>query len=389
MIPLLRNLRVRNALYQAAVLGVAVAVLASFVITARENLLAQGIATGFDFLERSTGWDISFSVMSYSIRDPYWRVLLIGFENTIFVGSISLFLATIFGTLIGIARVTRNPLLNLLGTVYVEVFRNVPLILQGLFWYAVMTRLPPPRQALTPGGSIFLTNRGVYVPFVEVSHGTFLFIISAFILAGLAIALVPRLTGLCRSATGRRRLVWGALALAVVAAAIAIIGGQQGPDGLITIPERKGLRFVGGLRMTPEFAALCVAIVCFGSAYIAEIVRGGLLAVSRGQIEAANALGLRPFEVYWYVRIPLALRAIVPPLGNQFIWLMKATTIGIAIGFSDLFMVTSTAINQSGQTIELLFIMMAGFLLINYTIAAVMNAINRSIALKGYETAGR
>ena len=135
----------------------------------------------------------------------------------------------------------------------------------------------------------------------------------------------------------------------------------------------------------PEFTALFIAVVLFGSAYIAEIVRGGLQSVSRGQLEAARALGLNPFQIYRLVRIPLALRTIVPPLGNQFVWLMKATTVGIAFGFSDLFMVSSNAINKSGQTIEILFIMMAGFLVINYAIASMMNALNRAIALKGYE----
>jgi ABC-type amino acid transport system permease subunit len=154
---------------------------------------------------------------------------------------------------------------------------------------------------------------------------------------------------------------------------------------LVAFPQLRGLRFEGGLRLMPEFTALFVAIVFFGSAYIAEIVRGGLLSVNRGQLEAARSLGLKPFQVYCLVRIPLALRAIVPPLGNQFVWLMKATTVGIAFGFSDLFMVSSTAINQSGQTIEILFIMMGGFLVINYAIASIMNAVNRSIALKGFE----
>lgn len=385
---LLRSSRVRDWLYQAAVVAVACLILVSFVVIARQNLVALGIATSFDFLGRSTGWDISFALISYTINDPYWRAFLIGFANTIFVGTIGLVFATLFGTFIGIARIARNPLLNALGTIYVEIFRNVPLILQGLFWYAILTRLPPPRQAIAIWDSIFLTNRGLYIPFVAMSHGTFLFVASAFVLAGFAIALLPRLTGVGSSKAGSRRLVRIALLSATALALAAIVGARDPQAGLITVPVLKGLRFEGGLRVTPEFTALFVAIVCFGSAYVAEIVRGGLLAVNRGQIEAAGALGLRPFQVYWYVRIPLALRAIVPPMGNQFVWLMKATTIGIAFGFSDLFMISSTAINQSGQTIEILFIMMSGFLLINYVITTALNALNRAIALKGYEVKG-
>ncbi len=385
---LMHSQRVRNNVYQGAVLFVALAVLASFVITARQNLVDQGIATGFDFLYRSTGWDISFALMDYSIRDPYWKVLLIGFENSILVGLLGLFFATIFGTLIGVARVMPHPVLNLLGTIYVEIFRNIPLILQGFFWYAVFTHLPRPRQAYAFADAIFISNRGVYFPFVKLSHGTFLFALSCFIVAALVIVFLPKMSAIGRTRASRRLLIGGALLTAAGLTIGAMVVNLDPKAGLFTTPVLKGLRFDGGARLMPEFTALLTAIVFFGSAYIAEIVRGGLLSVDKGQLEAAEALGLKPASVYWFVRIPLALRAIMPPMGNQYVWLMKATTIGIAIGFSDLFMVTSTAINQSGQTIELLFIMMAGFLLINYTIGSIMNAINRSIALKGHETDG-
>jgi general L-amino acid transport system permease protein len=385
MTALLRSGRFRGLVYQATLVVTACGVLITLVVNTRQNLVAQGIASGFDFLERSTGWNVSFALMDYSIRDPYWRVFLVGFENTIFVGLLSLVFATVIGTLIGIARVGRNPLLNLLGMVHVEIFRSVPLILQGLFWYAILTHLPPPRQSMVLWDSIYLSSRGIYFPFVAMSHRTFLAVVSTAFIAASAIHLAPRLPSVSSPKT-RRSVVRGIL-IAAVAIGIAVIVGNHDPKvGLFTKPRLLGLRFEGGLRLTPEFSALFIAIVCFGSAYIAEIVRGGLLSVNKGHLEAARALGLRPFHVYWFVRMPLALRSVVPPLGNQFVWLMKATTVGIAFGFSDLFMVSSTAINQSGQTIEILFIMMAGFLLINYVIVSIMNALNRSIALKGFET---
>ncbi|ETW95361.1 MAG: hypothetical protein ETSY1_30935 [Candidatus Entotheonella factor] len=165
---------------------------------------------------------------------------------------------------------------------------------------------------------------------------------------------------------------------------MAVLGTPAGAP-LLEMPKLKGLRFEGGLRMIPEFTALAVSIVVFGSAYIGEIVRGGFNAVDRGPLEGAKALGLKPWMVMINVHIPLAFRAIVPPLGNMYVWLMKATTLGIAIGFSDLFMIVSTSINQSGQTIELLALMMVGFFIINYTISSLMNVLNRAIALKGYE----
>jgi general L-amino acid transport system permease protein len=172
----------------------------------------------------------------------------------------------------------------------------------------------------------------------------------------------------------------------MLAAIVTILFGREADGSWLVVPVLKGLRFEGGFRMIPEFSALAASIIVFGSAYIAEIVRGGFNAVHRGQLECARALGLRPWMVMLTVHIPLALRAIVPPLGNMYVWLMKATTLGIAIGFSDLFMIVSTSINQSGQTIELLMLMMGGFFVINYSISSLMNLLNRSIALKGYES---
>jgi His/Glu/Gln/Arg/opine family amino acid ABC transporter permease subunit len=382
----LRSARFRAIAYQTALVVTTCVVLASLVLTTRHSLVTQGIATGFDFLERSTGWDISFAAIDYSIRDPYWRVFLVGFVNTLLVGLLGLVFATLFGTLIGMARVGANPLLAFLGTVYVEIFRNVPLILQGLFWYAVLTHLPPPRQAFTFGGWFYFSSRGIYLPFLALPAATLAALAGIVVAGALALVAALQVPAVQVARSLRRRVVWS-IALATVATLLAVAAhGYSAERGLVSLPRLQGLRFEGGLRVIPEFLALFIAIVFFGSAYVGEIVRGGLLSVPRGQLEAARSLGLKPGQVYWLVRIPLALRTIVPPLGNQFVWLMKATTVGIAFGFSDLFMISSTAINQSGQTIEILGILMAGFLLINYAISTVMNGVNRSIALKGFET---
>jgi general L-amino acid transport system permease protein len=211
----------------------------------------------------------------------------------------------------------------------------------------------------------------------------------AFVACAIAIIIIGMIYRSRASAAGStpRFGVWLAcMAGAIVLAAIvAVLLGREANASLFVVPQLKGLRFDGGFRMIPEFSALAISIIVFGSAYIAEIVRGGFNAVHRGQLECARALGLRPWMVMVNVHIPLALRAIVPPLGNMYVWLMKATTLGIAIGFSDLFMIVSTSINQSGQTIELLLLMMTGFFIINYSISSLMNLLNRSIALKGYE----
>ncbi len=380
MLSALRNRRVRGWIIQATVLGIVVGLTASFVLTARHNLIAQGISTGFGFLERTTGWPINFSLIEATDRSTYARMLLAGLLNTLLVGVIGLAGASAIGITVGLARISTNAVLNMIGTVYVEIFRNVPLILQGFFWYALLTHLPSPRQAIPLGGFGFLSNRGLMLPALDMSFLDLL-------LLGLgAVVAVFGASRLRHADAIHPRWVWpGVLAGLFVLFLVLLFTGHAAGDPLVTYPELKGLRFVGGFDIKPEFSALAIALSVFGGAYIGEIVRGGFLAVEQGRIEAALALGLSGFQVNWLVRIPLAVRAMLPALANQFVWLMKATTIGIAIGFPDYFMVVSTSINQSGQTIELLALLMGGFLAINYSIGWVMNRINRRLAIKGRE----
>lgn len=376
-----RNQRVRGWLIQAAVVGVTVGLIGSFILTARQNLTAQGIATGFGFLERTTGWPINFALIEVSDRSTYARMLLAGLLNTLLVGAIGLAGASAIGMAVGLARISANAVLNMIGIVYVEIFRNVPLILQGFFWYAVLTHLPSPRQAIPLGGFGFLSNRGLMLPALDMSGADLLLLALGAVLAVFGAVRIGR-AGLIRP-----QRVWPtALAALCALFLVLLFTGRDAGDPLVTFPELKGLRFVGGFDIKPEFSALAIAISVFGGAYIGEIVRGGFLAVERGRVEAALALGLSGFQVNWLVRIPLAIRAMLPALANQYVWLMKATTIGIAIGFPDYFMVVSTSINQSGQTIELLGLLMGGFLAINYSIGWAMNALNRRLAIKGRES---
>jgi His/Glu/Gln/Arg/opine family amino acid ABC transporter permease subunit len=371
-----RGERLRDWLVQAVALIAVAGLLAGFILTARENLVAQGIATGFGFLGRSTGWPINFSLIEITGRDPYWRMLLAGMLNTLIVGGLGLIAASAIGLLTGLARISSNFTLNLAGTVYVEVFRNVPLILQVVFWYTLLTHLPVPREAIALGGFGFLSNRGLVLPAPEPS-GLGLLILAAGVVA--AVFGVRRLS----ARIGRWKARIGAAMGAGLLLTAVLLTGYDPGGPLLSSPELRGLRFVGGFTIKPEFAALLTGIAVFGGAYIGEIVRGGFLAVDPGRIEAAAALGLRPGQINLLVRFPLALRAMLPALANQYVWLMKATTLGIAIGYPDYFMVVSTSINQSGQTIELLALLMGGFLLINYAIAAAMNALNARLALKG------
>ncbi len=380
----IRNAKVRDILVQLLFAGGIAAILVTFAVTAQRTMDAQGMTSGFDFLFRSTGWPISFSLLPYEFGDPYWKALLIGVLNTLFLAAISLTLATLVGVVVATLRIGPNPVMNLVGAAYVDVFRNVPLILQVFFWYAVLTHLPHPRQAYDLGEAVFLSARGLMVPGLNVTGGSALAAILALAAAvGLAVyaGATRRLSHL--EPRGRRRVVLAVLGGGALLAVLFLWLGRIADTPLVSVPELRGLRFVGGITIPPELSAMVVAIMLYGGAYLAEIFRAGFLAVGQGQTEAALSLGLRPFAVFWRVWLPLAIRAIMPTLTGQYVWLVKATTLGIAIGFADFFMVIAVSITQSGQTIELIGILMAGFLLINFTLASILNAVNRAIRLKG------
>jgi len=368
--------------FQAFVLSLVAALLVGMVVNTRATLDAQSLTTGYGFLERSTGWDFSFSVLPYSISDTYTKTLTIGILNTLLLGFMGIFLATLVGILIGLVRTSKNKLFSMLGTVYVETFRNVPLILQALFWYSVVTHLPRPRDALSFGDWVFLSGRGLYFPVFNIAIWSVALMLLVFI---AWLLFLPWLRARIDQPSRYHRVKSiGWLLLPVVLVAIGY--AARIPDtSLLDVPALKGLNYKGGMRMPPELSALVIAIALYGGAYIGEVVRAGLMSVPKGQIEAAFVNGLNNFHIFTRVRMPLAVRAVLPSLTNQYVQLMKATTIGIVVGFSDFFMIISTSINQSGQTLELLSLLMGGFLVINLSIAFVMNAINRKIAIKGYE----
>lgn len=379
---LLRNRKFRESMLQALVVSIIAAVLVAMVVNARQSLNAQGMTSGFAFLERSTGWDFSFSALEYSISDTYQRTLLIGLVNTLVLGITGIFFATLIGIVIGLVRNSSNYLFSLLGTVYVEIFRNVPLILQAVFWYSIFIHLPRPKQAYSIGESVFLSGRGFYFPWVNIDATPVLWSLFIIVLLWIVLWFIKDRFNRIGHYITFRRIAW-LIALCMIGA--LIYNGHETGSPWFNTPALKGLNFRGGFRVPPELSALIVAIALYGGAYIGEVVRAGLMSVPKGQIEAAKVLGISNRYIFTRVRLPLAIRAVLPSLTNQYVQLMKATTIGLAIGFSDFFMIVSTSINQSGQTLELIAILMGGFLLINLTIAFVMNTINRQIALKGYE----
>jgi His/Glu/Gln/Arg/opine family amino acid ABC transporter permease subunit len=300
---------------------------------------------------------------------------------------IGLALATLVGVVIGMARTSANGLANLLGAIYVETFRNIPLIVQVFFWYAVMTRFPAPRQALAYGGeTMFLSSRGIYFPGLNVTgFSAFVAVLVGLVALGVLIWVTAARRFRRMEPAVKSRLRLTVLGLGLVLMALVLVLGRIPETSLISIPALKGLSHQGGIRIPPEMSALALSMAIYGGAYIAEIVRGGFKSVGRGQVEAAQSIGLSPWQVFTQVRFPLALRAMLPILTNQYVWLIKATTMGIAIGFTDFFMVVSISINQSGQTLELIGILMAGFLIINFGLAAILNRVNRAIALKGHQ----
>lgn len=365
----------RGLIIQGLLIAATVAVVYGAIESARVNLSALGITSGFGFLERSTGWSYSFSLIERSIDDSYARTLTIGFLNTLFVGFLTIVLSTIVGFMVGTFRDARNPALKTAATLYTQIFRNIPLILQGIFWYAIVIHLPGPRQAMSLGDGIFLSNRGLLVPLLNVPPWVALVLV--LILIGALFLLRKARIGLAQSF-----LAWVGLAIFLLLGATGLF--VPSGEGIISWPELKGLRFVGGLTISPELLVMIIAIVLYGSAYIAEVVRGGLAEVPKGLIEAGEALGLTQRSIWARIKVPMALRTIIPPLGNQWIFVMKATTIGVAIGFSDLFYIVSTSITQSGQTLELIAILMGAFLLVNFSIAQFVNWLNESLKLKAH-----
>ena len=370
-----RRMTARELVAQFVLVAFVLIVVIGAVRSAQINLAELGITSGFSFLDRDTGWSYSFSLIERSIDDTYRKTLLIGFLNTLFVGSVSIFFATILGFVIGTMRDSRNLGLQVVSAGYIQIFRNIPLILQVVFLYAILIHLPGPKQAHSLGDLMFMSNRGIMVPVLTLPLGA---------VAGVVAASIALGVGLARFAGNALQAALGWLLGTVILLVSAIAVFTPEGSSVVSVPYLKGLRFRDGLTLSVELVAMIVGIVLYGAAYIGEVVRGGLAQVERGLVEAGESLGMGAFAVWWKIKVPMALRSIVPPLGNQWIFIMKATTVGVAIGFSDLFYIVSTSITQSGQTLELISILMGGFLLVNFCLAQAVHYLNGRLALKGY-----
>jgi len=346
------------------------------------NLKQLGIQLGFDFLGVQASFDIGETLISYDPSNSYGRAIFVGLINSLRVVAIGLVLATIFGLVFGVAQLSDNWLVRRIAVAYVEIFRNVPLLLQLFFWYfAVFINLPGIENPIALFGSAYLTGQGAFFPWIEAMTGAGIWL--ALLLVGIISAIALwRWRGRVMVERGQAgNQIWYALGSILGAIAIAFVLTRSVPFRL-SLPQATQGQIEGGLRLSPEFCALLAGLVIYTSSYIAEIVRAGILAVPQGQWEAARALGLKPNRIMQMVILPQALRVIIPPLTSQYLNLAKNSSLAIAVGFPDVYFVASTTFNQTGRAVEVMLLIMITYLTISLTISLVMNLYNRTVQIK-------
>ncbi len=404
----------RSAVIQIVLALILVWLAWSFYSNAAANLARQGIASGFGFLEDRAGFAISQTLIPYNESMSYGRAFLVGLLNTLLVAVLGIILATVLGFLVGVGRLSENWVIRTLCSAYVEITRNLPPLFQILFWYlAVLATLPGPRQSwgfgIQPmlnglaGGlssiglgflgtplasfaaslnapSVFVNNRGLVLPRPVFEEGSSVIFIAfgVAVVAAIAVAMWAKRR---REATGQQFPVF-LTQLGLVIGLPLIAAAAAGFPVTVEHPELRGFNFIGGLRVIPEFVALLLALSIYTAGFIAEIVRAGILAVSKGQTEAAHSLGLKPGPTLRLVIIPQAMRVIVPPLTSQYLNLTKNSSLGVAVGYPDLFAVfAGTTLNQTGQAIEIVAMTMAVYLTISIATSLFMSWYNTRVAL--------
>ena len=371
----------RALIFQVIVLAAVFAFFAYIFSNTLHNLEKRGISTGFEFLNNEAGFGILMSLIPYDETYTFGRTFLVGLLNTILVSFLCIILATIIGFIVGVARLSNNWLVAKIASVYIETFRNIPLLLQILFWYfAMLPLLPHPRQSVNLGDAFFLNSRGFYMP-APVFESAFLWVLAAIIIAIIAVVILVRWAHKRQERTGQPfHTFWASLAILVALPLIAYVA--TGMPLSWNLPELKGFNFRGGMTIIPELAALLLALSIYTASFIAEIVRSGIQAVSHGQTEAAYALGLRPGKTLQLVIIPQAMRVIIPQLTSQYLNLTKNSSLAAAVGYPDLVAVfAGTTLNQTGQAVEIIFMTMMVYLTISLLISLFMNWYNKKMAL--------
>lgn len=359
-----------------AVLAGTVAFLATNLVG---NLEARSIRTGFGFLWQAAGFEIGQSFIAYSPSASFGRALLVGLLNTLVVAALGIVLSTLAGFVVGIASLSRNPLVSPLARLYVELIRNTPLLLQLYLWYAVLTQMLPAASAapqLLPG--VYLAKSGLHFPVLRHGAGLLLAAVVVGVLAWLGYGLWARRRAELTGATAK---LWPGLVLLLLP--LAAVALDLGATASFDVPRPTRFGFSGGGMITPELTALLIGLSLYNAAFIGEILRAGILSVGRGQLEAAAALGLSRGQALRLVVIPQAMKVAVPPLASQYLNLAKNTSLAIAIGYPDLMSIGNTIINQTGQAVEVIAILMCVYLMLSLTISAFMNWYNARVALKG------
>jgi general L-amino acid transport system permease protein len=376
-----RSRAFRGVVYQVIAVGIIAVVawyLASNTLT---NLRVRGIQSGFDFLLQPTGFGIGETVIRFDSSEPYWKAFLVGLTNTVRVALIGILIATVLGTLIGIGRLSRNFLLRGICTAYVEVFRNVPVLLQLLMWYLLLTQLlPSVTDPLNPLPGLYLSKSGLSFPAPVWSTGYLITALGA--VGGVVLAWIYRRWARTRFIrTGRPLpIVWPTFALILCAGLLGWFAGGMPTE--MDLPEKTRFNVAGGGAVTPEFLALTVGLSVYTAAFVAEIVRSGIQAVPWGQIEAASSLGLSRRRQLQLVLLPQAMRVIIPPLTNQYLNLTKNSSLAVAVGYPDLVSISNTTLNQTGRAVECITIIMAIYLTLSLSTAAFMNWYNARVAIK-------
>ncbi|MFW1377064.1 amino acid ABC transporter permease [Vibrio parahaemolyticus] len=378
---LIYNPAFRSAIFQIIAIAALVFFFYTIINNALNNLDARGIATGFGFLNQEAGFGIGLTLIEYNETYSYGRTFIVGLLNTALVSVLGIILATAIGFTMGVARLSTNWLVSRLAAVYIETFRNIPLLLQIFFWYfAVLQALPSARQSLSLGEAIFLNVRGLYFPAPVFNEGSGM-VIAAFVIGLIATISISIWARNKQRLTGQQTPM-GRIGLGLLVGLPLLVYFVSGMPISLEYPELKGFNFKGGISIIPELAALLLALSVYTAAFIAEIVRSGINAVSHGQTEAAMSLGLPRAKTLKLVVIPQALRIIIPPLTSQYLNLTKNSSLAMAIGYPDLVSVfAGTTLNQTGQAIEIIAMTMGVYLTLSLLTSALMNLYNRKVAL--------
>jgi general L-amino acid transport system permease protein len=379
--PLWRNVRVLRVAGQIVFLFLVIYALRELYLNLEFGVRRQGQDLSFEFLRSRAGFPIKEGI-SYNPNQPYTRAFVVGLVNTIRVAAIGIVLATLLGVLIGVARLSPNWLLRKTAQVYVEIFRNTPVLIQIIFWYfAVVLTLPAIAGGFSLGGVFFLSNQGTAIPWPRAGPGAGTW--GLFLLVGLAVAAAVWLWRTrVNERTGKphHRFLLALGAFLVMAAVGYVVAG----DPLrLDLPSVTGSIYAGGFRLSPEYTAVLIGLVIYTAAFIAEIVRGSILAVDKGQKEAAAALGFTPFQQLRHVVLPQAMRIAIPPVNSQYLNLTKNSSLAVAVGYPELASVSSTMINQAGRAFQITVLVMATYLTMSLVISLLMNLINRAVAYRG------